>query len=841
MSAQGMELIREAKLGPHDNVSDAEIHQCLVEEIDWATRDQWRDEYLSIIRDALRIYCMAKTLGDPRFVIQQVLRRMHQLPGWLGHRALRFAVLVKRKEWDTKGFSHERIEVVVLTAKLAAAFIDIVCRTLGINKEKDVSFYARMEDLVRPPSVAGEYSCPFDAIRRSTDAIAVNETGFVFDIDNNATLSANKLSESKHTASTKPAAKSTYKIASPLCGWGSEVRNPSGLTEWKDPRECCLCHICGDDDAGFPEPTDNEPQRSFVALGRLLPMSDGNWVHTSCALWSSEVWEAPDDGLVHAMEKARARGAQLKCFGCGRSGATVGCNKSNCPFNYHFPCAKASGCVFSSSQQVFCATHKSAATSTLAKESIEHMKALLIAPEKKDPSEIAEADLCSRVGSLVVHSLGSIESEVDGFHSENYITPPGYVSSRIFWSARNPRSRTVYILKVERGVNGQAEFSILPGDDPTARLTGNTASQVYATLMERVRKVNSNHFSQGMFSKLPVVRRTRKKTFGLNGTFLLRPPRSSFRYTTKSNNFIATIASHTSRLFTPDVISGPQFFGFGLDHVRRLLESSPGVEAVAAALTTSSPQYRFCFAYGPDASNPSTLIELIKGLQRKRAAKKAELASQNSSGCARTEGIKAVVTSGGSGRITRALVRSAEDDAADASGGTKKNEDKAVADRNIVQVKYRQMKAIPIDQRLVARRSHIHGWGLFAKRDIPKYYPVVEYMGEVIRKNVADKREKAYELSGEGSCYMFRLDLKRIVDATKIGCMARFMNHSCQPNAYAKIVSVDTDQGQDRKIVVFANRDIATGEEITYDYKFPVEDGSLRCTCGAPNCIGRLN
>jgi SET domain-containing protein len=79
-------------------------------------------------------------------------------------------------------------------------------------------------------------------------------------------------------------------------------------------------------------------------------------------------------------------------------------------------------------------------------------------------------------------------------------------------------------------------------------------------------------------------------------------------------------------------------------------------------------------------------------------------------------------------------------------------------------------------------------------------------------------------------------------------------------------MSIDTDLGQEKKIVVFANRDILAGEEITYgmfsrgteslrlyiareltnyllyeDYKFPVEDGSLRCTCGAPNCIGRLN
>jgi histone-lysine N-methyltransferase SETD1 len=72
--------------------------------------------------------------------------------------------------------------------------------------------------------------------------------------------------------------------------------------------------------------------------------------------------------------------------------------------------------------------------------------------------------------------------------------------------------------------------------------------------------------------------------------------------------------------------------------------------------------------------------------------------------------------------------------------------------------------------------------------------------------------------------------------------MARFMNHSCQANAYAKIISVDTDQGkQEPKIMVFSNTDIKAGEEITYDYKFPVEDGSLKCSCGAPNCIGRMN
>jgi SET domain len=270
-------------------------------------------------------------------------------------------------------------------------------------------------------------------------------------------------------------------------------------------------------------------------------------------------------------------------------------------------------------------------------------------------------------------------------------------------------------------------------------------------------------------------------------------------------------------------LNGPQFFGFGLDHIRKVLETRPGVEAVVAPLTDVSPKYRFCFH--------SPQLGVLKDLMRKRAAVKAEQALKNSSGCARTEGIKAVTVSGGSGRITRALVRSAEEDLPDGGAGSsavaKKGEEKARLDRNQAQVKYKRMKSVPLEHRLVTRRSHIHGWGLFTKLEISKDDPIVEYMGEIIRQPIADIRENAYEISGEGSCYMFRLDLHRIVDATKIGCMARFMNHSCQPNAYAKLINVDTEAGQDRKIVVFANRDIASGEEITYG----MFDGDGRLLC----------
>ena len=88
---------------------------------------------------------------------------------------------------------------------------------------------------------------------------------------------------------------------------------------------------------------------------------------------------------------------------------------------------------------------------------------------------------------------------------------------------------------------------------------------------------------------------------------------------------------------------------------------------------------------------------------------------------------------------------------------------------------------------------------------------------------------------------MFRIDLEYVVDATKCGNLARFINHCCevgilifdvvlfsnlilQPNCYAKVIKID---GQN-KIVIYSKQPIGIGEEITYDYKFPIEDEKIR-------------
>jgi histone-lysine N-methyltransferase SETD1 len=72
-------------------------------------------------------------------------------------------------------------------------------------------------------------------------------------------------------------------------------------------------------------------------------------------------------------------------------------------------------------------------------------------------------------------------------------------------------------------------------------------------------------------------------------------------------------------------------------------------------------------------------------------------------------------------------------------------------------------------KKLKFARSPIHDWGLYAMEAISAGEMVIEYVGEVIRQQVADKREKYYERTGIGSSYLFRVDDDAVVDATKKG------------------------------------------------------------------------
>ena len=58
-----------------------------------------------------------------------------------------------------------------------------------------------------------------------------------------------------------------------------------------------------------------------------------------------------------------------------------------------------------------------------------------------------------------------------------------------------------------------------------------------------------------------------------------------------------------------------------------------------------------------------------------------------------------------------------------------------------------------------------------------------------------------------------------------------------QPNCYAKVITIESQ----KKIVIYSKQPIGVDEEITYDYKFPLEDNKIPCLCGTESCRGSLN
>ncbi|GAA0185332.1 zinc finger transcription factor [Lithospermum erythrorhizon] len=151
--------------------------------------------------------------------------------------------------------------------------------------------------------------------------------------------------------------------------------------------------------------------------------------------------------------------------------------------------------------------------------------------------------------------------------------------------------------------------------------------------------------------------------------------------------------------------------------------------------------------------------------------------------------------------------------------------------------KYKFMRAT-FKKRLAFGKSRIHGFGIFAKLPHIAGDMMIEYAGELVRPPVADRREHLIynSLVGAGT-YMFRIDDERVIDATRAGSIAHLINHSCEPNCYSRVISVNGDE----HIIIFAKRDIKQWEELTYDYRFLSIDEQLACYCGFPRCRGVVN
>lgn len=126
---------------------------------------------------------------------------------------------------------------------------------------------------------------------------------------------------------------------------------------------------------------------------------------------------------------------------------------------------------------------------------------------------------------------------------------------------------------------------------------------------------------------------------------------------------------------------------------------------------------------------------------------------------------------------------------------------------------------------LAVRPSPIHSVGVYTSTPIRKKTRVVEYDGERITAEEADRR-----YNGVSRTYLYGLDDgKTVIDGHGMGA---YLNHSCDPNC-----EVDEIKG---RVWIFAIRDIAAGEELLWDYNLYDDEDPAPCHCGSPKCRGTM-
>ncbi|KAE9294370.1 hypothetical protein PF001_g17809 [Phytophthora fragariae] len=510
--------------------------------------------------------------------------------------------------------------------------------------------------------------------------------------------------------------------------------------------------------------------------------------------------------------------------------------------------------------------------------------------------------MCYRLGALTVHSLGHVFVGNGSFHTRTAIYPLGFRSTRIFWSTRHLSTRCLYecvissseieerrARRLKGEVNGsEAEdseydqhrrrprvvYKITASDDQERPIVASTPEDALIELRSRV---VSLYEEQRGFSATP---RGGKRSHG------------SAAVETERNPFLKRSSWFSFAL------RGDYFFGFGLPEITRHIEKLPYAPTTAisrrsivrklrqqqqrqgqsplagsaAATWGSGSRKRSHDTLQQSAATAADVIsamieeevevdpyeftQVLPSAETFQTAERvmeqlirAEQRARQSSGCARADGFEGNRLFGAPKKAKimprrQALNKEASNEpvagAASSNGGGSSSTGGVAMDIEHLPItmQYRELRRRPFDERMLVRKSSIHGYGLFLKEAVSEGQMIVEYQGQMINQTVADERERRYEEQGVGSCYMFRLDEKTIIDATRCGNLARFINHSCDPKAFARIVTVE---GGEKKIVIFAKRAIAVGDEVTYDYKFPIEDEAIRCDCNAPNCIGRMN
>jgi len=136
-------------------------------------------------------------------------------------------------------------------------------------------------------------------------------------------------------------------------------------------------------------------------------------------------------------------------------------------------------------------------------------------------------------------------------------------------------------------------------------------------------------------------------------------------------------------------------------------------------------------------------------------------------------------------------------------------------------------------------REKGRGWGLVTLENVQKGALVQEYLGDVIDEATKEERltEWSREHPNDTNFYIMCLSQGWYIDARETSNLARFINHSCDPNCILLRFNV----GGYMRDGIFAVRDLQPGEFLSYDYHFDTRTGDkFLCRCGSANCRGTM-
>ncbi|XP_071690545.1 histone-lysine N-methyltransferase SUVR3 [Rutidosis leptorrhynchoides] len=155
--------------------------------------------------------------------------------------------------------------------------------------------------------------------------------------------------------------------------------------------------------------------------------------------------------------------------------------------------------------------------------------------------------------------------------------------------------------------------------------------------------------------------------------------------------------------------------------------------------------------------------------------------------------------------------------------------------------------------RLKIVRSEKKGWGLYADEFIKCGELVCEYAGEMLTTTEARKRQLMYDKRASAGKHTSALLVVREhlpsgnacmrinIDATRIGNVARFINHSCDGGNLSTVLVRSLGSLLPR-VCFFASRDILKDEELNFSYgDAGLNPNGSKCFCGSSCCSGIMS